>query len=233
MYKIIRVVKFLKPSWTFLVIVSTVAVLCAGCKLDYKDADLAEEMNAQVPNSVLEDFSQVVVRDGKVSYIFSADHAELYDSTKLTYFDNIGFTEYKADGSTGTEGAAQRAVHDSKTDNIIFDGKIILNSTVQDFVVKSDYLEWNNEAKILKSLDDTEGTMYFNSADLKRMPSNFGNVLTDHSIKSKVSSEPDNSIDGGFILKNGDVEENMSFSAVIAANREKLEDVIGSELFVG
>ena len=156
MYKIIRVVKFLKPSWTFLVIVSTVAVLCAGCKLDYKDADLAEEMNAQVPNSVLEDFSQVVVRDGKVSYIFSADHAELYDSTKLTYFDNIGFTEYKEDGSTGTEGAAQRAVHDSKTDNIIFDGKIILNSTVQDFVVKSDYLEWNNEAKILKSLDDTE-----------------------------------------------------------------------------
>lgn len=156
MYKIIRVVKFLKPSWTFLVIVSTVVVLCAGCKLDYKDADLAEEMNAQVPNSVLEDFSRVVVRDGKVSYIFSADHAELYDSTKLTYFDNIGFTEYKADGSTGTEGAAQRAVHDSKTDNIIFDGKIILNSTVQDFVVKSDYLEWNNEAKILKSLDDTE-----------------------------------------------------------------------------
>ena len=156
MYKIIRVVKFLKPSWTFLVIVSTVAVLCAGCILDYKDADLAEEMNEQVPNSVLEDFSQVVVRDGKVSYIFSADHAELYDSTKLTYFDNIGFTEYKADGSTGTEGAAQRAIHDSKTDNIIFDGKIILKSTVQDFVVKSDYLEWNNEAKILKSLDDTE-----------------------------------------------------------------------------
>ena len=156
MYKIIRVVKFLKPSWTFLVIVTTVAVLCAGCKLDYKDADLAEEMNAQMPNSVLEDFSQVVVRDGKVSYIFSADHAELYDSTKLTYFDNIGFTEYKADGSTGTEGAAQRAVHDSKTDNIIFDGKIRLNSTVQDVVGKSDYLEWNNEAKILKSLDDTE-----------------------------------------------------------------------------
>jgi LPS export ABC transporter protein LptC len=156
MYKIIRVVKFLKQSWTFLVIVSTVVVLCAGCKLDYKDADLAEEMNEQVPNSVLEDFSQVVVRDGKVSYTFSADHAELFDSTKLTYFDNIGFTEYKADGSTGTEGAAERAIHDSKTDNIIFDGKIILNATAQDFVVKSDYLEWNNEAKILKSLDDTE-----------------------------------------------------------------------------
>ena len=156
MYKIIEVVKFLKLSWTFFTIVSSVALLCAGCKLDYKEADLVEEMNEQVPNSVLDDFSQVVVRNSKVSYVFSADHAEIFDSTKLTYFDNIGFMEYKADGSTGTEGAAQRAVHDSKTDNIIFDGKIILNSTVQDFVVKSDYLEWNNEAKILKSLDDTE-----------------------------------------------------------------------------
>ena len=156
MYKIIRVVKFLKPSWTFLVFVSTVAVLCAGCKLDYKDADLAEDMDEQIPNSVLDNFSQVVVRDGTISYTFSADHAELYDSTGKTYFDNIGFTEYKADGTTGTEGAAAHAIHDSKTDNIIFDGKIILNATVQDFVVKSDYLEWNNEEKILKSLDDTE-----------------------------------------------------------------------------
>ena len=133
MYKIIKVVKFLKLSWTFLVSVSLVVLLCAGCKLDYKDADLVEEMNEQVPNSVLDNFSQVVVRDGKVSYTFSADHAELFDSSKLTYFDNIGFTEYKADGSTGTEGAAVRAIHDSKTDNIIFDGKLILNATAQDF----------------------------------------------------------------------------------------------------
>ena len=156
MYKIIKIVKFLKPSWTFFLFVSSVVILCAGCKLDYKDADLAEDMDEQIPNSVLEDFSQVVVRDGSVSYTFSADHAELFDSTGKTYFDNIGFTEYKNDGSTGTEGAAEKAIHYSKTDNIIFDGKIILNATAQDFVVKSDYLEWNNDAKILKSLDDTE-----------------------------------------------------------------------------
>lgn len=156
MYKIIKIVIFLKQSWTFLVFVSAVVLLCTGCKLDYKDADLAEDMDEEIPNSVLEDFSQVVVRDGSVSYTFSADHAELYDSKGLTYFDNIGFTEYKANGDTGTEGAAQHAIHDSKTDNIIFDGKIILNATAQDFVVKSDYLEWNNEEKILKSMDDTE-----------------------------------------------------------------------------
>lgn len=156
MYKIIKIVKFLKLSWTFLLFVSSMVLLCTGCKLDYKDADLAEDMDEKIPNSVLEDFSQVVIREGKVSYVFSADQAKLFDSTKLTYFDNIGFVEYKADGSTGTEGAAERAIHDSKTDNIIFDGRIILNATAQDFVVKADYLEWNNGEKILKSLDDTE-----------------------------------------------------------------------------
>lgn len=156
MYKIIKVVKFLKPSWTFLLFVSLMVLLCTGCKLDYKDADLAEDMDEKIPNSVLEDFSQVVIREGKVSYVFSADQAKLFDSTKLTYFDNIGFVEYKADGSTGTERAAERAIHDSKTDNIIFDGRIILNATAQDFVVKADYLEWNNGEKILKSMDDTE-----------------------------------------------------------------------------
>lgn len=156
MYKIIKIVKFLKPSWTFLLFVSSMVLLCTGCKLDYKDADLAEDMDEKIPNSVLEDFSQIVIREGKVSYVFSADQAKLFDSTKLTYFDNIGFVEYKADGSTGTEGAAERAIHDSKTDNIIFDGRIILNATAQDFVVKADYLEWNNGEKILKSMDDTE-----------------------------------------------------------------------------
>ena len=85
--------------------------------------------------------------------------------------------------------------------------------------------------QLAKTLEDTEGTMYFNSADLKRLPRSFENILTDQSIKSKISGTPDDSIDGGFILKNGDVEENMSFSAVIAANREKLENIIASEIF--
>lgn len=85
--------------------------------------------------------------------------------------------------------------------------------------------------KLAEKMDDTEGIMYYNSKDLKRMPSNFKMVLADHSIKSEISDKPEDSIDGGFILKNGDIEENMSFSAVIAANREKLEDIIGAELF--
>ena len=85
--------------------------------------------------------------------------------------------------------------------------------------------------RLAKNLENTDGVMYFNSSDLKRMPKNFQMILEDHSINSKLSDTPDDSIDGGFILKNGDIEENMSISSLIEEKREKLEDFISSELF--
>jgi len=132
-----------------------IAVLFTSCKLNYKEADITETLADEIPNSILENFSQTVVENGNVSYFLSADYAETYNSKRVTYFDNIGFREYTAEGKTGTEGAAEKAVHYSDTDNIVFDGRIILNSESQNFVVKSDYLEWNNEKKILKSMDKT------------------------------------------------------------------------------
>ena len=85
--------------------------------------------------------------------------------------------------------------------------------------------------RLAKNLENTDGVMYFNSSDLKRMPKNFQMILEDHSINSKLSDTPDDSIDGGFILKNGDIEENVSISSLIEEKREKLEDLISSELF--
>ncbi len=85
--------------------------------------------------------------------------------------------------------------------------------------------------RLAKKLESTKGEMFFNSRDLKRMPKNFSLVLADHSIESTLSSVPEDSIDGGFVLKNGDIEENMSISSLIEEKREQLEDLIGSELF--
>ena len=85
--------------------------------------------------------------------------------------------------------------------------------------------------RLAKKLESTKGEMFFNSRDLKRMPKNFSLVLADHSIESTLSSVPEDSIDDGFVLKNGDIEENMSISSLIEEKREQLEDLIGSELF--
>ena len=38
-------------------------------------------------------------------------------------------------------------------------------------------------------------------------------------------------ISGGFILKCGDIEENMDFEALISAKQDGIEDLINRELF--
>lgn len=86
--------------------------------------------------------------------------------------------------------------------------------------------------KLAATLDSTDGVMYFNSKDLKRMSKGFRIAMLDHNVTAAISDIPDDSIDGGFILKNGDIEENMTFSAIIADRREELEDIIGRELFL-
>lgn len=85
--------------------------------------------------------------------------------------------------------------------------------------------------KLAKTLGQTSGTVFFNSRDLKRMPKDMADRFAKCGIKADISSAPDDSIDSGFILKHGDVEENMSFLSVMNDKRESIEDLIGRELF--
>ena len=72
--------------------------------------------------------------------------------------------------------------------------------------------------------------MFFNQKDLDRLPKNFQSVLNENDIKAEISNKPAD-ISGGFILKCGDIEENMSFSALLTEKRDKLEDFINRQLF--
>lgn len=84
--------------------------------------------------------------------------------------------------------------------------------------------------KLLKKLTDSQGVLYLNQKDLQRLPADFSQKLKSLGIKATLSEKPVD-IDGGFILKNGDIEENMSFSALLSSNRDSLEDLINRELF--
>ncbi len=86
-------------------------------------------------------------------------------------------------------------------------------------------------AGLASSLGKTNGILYFNSRDLKRLPKDFKKTLCGGKAEIEISAVPDDGIDGGFILRNGDVEENMTFSAVLADRREEIEDMISKELF--
>lgn len=84
--------------------------------------------------------------------------------------------------------------------------------------------------RLAAQLKGKTGVVYLNQKDLNRKPDNFEKRLHAAGLEATVSSEAAN-ISGGFILKRGDVEENMEFSAIISAKRDEIEDLINKELF--
>ncbi len=69
-----------------------------------------------------------------------------------------------------------------------------------------------------------------NEKDLKRVPADFIGRLASCGVKAALSDTPAN-IEGGFILKDGSIETNCSFAAVIEDKRSEIEDFINLELF--
>ncbi|MCH5298278.1 MAG: V-type ATP synthase subunit E [Ruminococcus sp.] len=92
----------------------------------------------------------------------------------------------------------------------------------------SDYFEFIY--KLASQLDGMSGVIAMNSKDKSRLPKDFTDRLAEAGLKAEVS---DDTVDivGGFILKHGDIEENMGFGALIDAKRDELEDYINRELF--
>ena len=76
-----------------------------------------------------------------------------------------------------------------------------------------------------------KGEIVFSSRDLKRLPKDFLSRLSEKGIDATLCSKPDERIKSGFILRDGDIEENMTLEAVINNKREAIEDIISRELF--
>lgn len=84
--------------------------------------------------------------------------------------------------------------------------------------------------RLAAKLRGKSGELFLSKKDLKRLPENFTKRLEAAGVDASVSQTPAD-ITGGFILKCGDVEENMEFAAIISAGRDEIEDLINRELF--
>ena len=78
-----------------------------------------------------------------------------------------------------------------------------------------------------------EGVVYFNAADLARLPKDFEKTLNSAapSGSTLTVSRETRPIDGGFVLAYGGIEENCSFEALFNANREGMQDQVQKLLF--
>ncbi len=90
--------------------------------------------------------------------------------------------------------------------------------------------------KILEnSVQADKGILYLNSKDLGRIPDGFDKDINAVATKKGGTLEIGSDaakIDGGFILKYGNIEINSSIDALFEENEEKLVDIVNSTLFV-
>lgn len=80
---------------------------------------------------------------------------------------------------------------------------------------------------------DGEGVVYLNEKDLARKPADFEQKLAAAAGEGKklALSNESRSIDGGLVLGYGGIEENCSFSALFAAEKDALQDTARKLLF--
>lgn len=80
-----------------------------------------------------------------------------------------------------------------------------------------------------------KGEIIFSSTDKGRIPEPFEAMIYEALLSVEgailIVSEETRTIDGGFILVYGDVEENCSFDAIFLATRESLQDKVCKLLF--
>jgi len=88
---------------------------------------------------------------------------------------------------------------------------------------------------IPKHAYEIAGDLIFCETDIKRIPKEFlqrvNSTLAQLPGASLNVSEKVAQIDGGFVLKYGDVEENCSFEALLLTDKDALQDKISALLF--
>ena len=83
------------------------------------------------------------------------------------------------------------------------------------------------------SAENGEGEMMLNAADKARIPADFADKLNAALPAGRTLSVSGDTrpIDGGFVLKYGDVEENCSFDAIFNARHDEFSDKARDILF--
>lgn len=164
-------------------VLSVMLVVLSGCSLDY-GAAMAEDLAADVPDTVVVGFSHTVVEDGSPKFRLEAARGESYQAQKKMKLTGVRFVEY-ADGEATAEGRADSAVFFTDTESAELSGSVRFRSATDGVTVESGYLEWDGEARVLKSraetvttLSDDDGTSLSGSgfgADAARRSFSFGN----------------------------------------------------------
>lgn len=157
----------------------------AACSLDYGEA-MAEDLAEDVPDTVVLGFSHTVVENGSPRFRLEAERGESYQAQKKMKLIGVRFIEYAAGSrDVSAEGSADSALFFTDTESAQLSGSVRFHSSQDGVTVESGYLEWDGQARLLRSraetltsLSDDDGSSLsgagFN-ADAARRSFSFGN----------------------------------------------------------
>ena len=129
-------------------------LLVGSCSFNYTNAEMADDLSEEVPNSIVRSYRFVDVRSGRSSFEVYAAEARMYHKAHHTRLTNLFFREISPAGEVVTEGQAEQATIFTQTDNVEMHGEIRFSGAAQESTIFTDYLFWNNEERILKGKPD-------------------------------------------------------------------------------
>ena len=131
-----------------------ITLFVSSCSLDYSSANLAEDLSEKIPETIFIDFSQVQVRNSKITNKIEASRAESYTKKKEMVLENLRYREFNEDGELITEGKADRAVLNTETDDADMFGNIYFYSYTEKTGIYAETLFWKDKEEKLTSEED-------------------------------------------------------------------------------
>jgi len=177
-------VKIFKKACAVVALAPSILIL-AACSLDYGEA-MAEDLAEDIPDTVVLGFSHTVVENGLPRFRLEAARGESYQVQKKMKLAGVSFIEYEPGTRTiSAQGSADSAVFFTDTESAELSGSVHFHSSQDGVTVESGYLEWDGQARQLRSraetltsLSDDDGSSLSGagfSADATRRSFTFGN----------------------------------------------------------
>ena len=125
-----------------------------GCRFNYDETMIAEEIEEDIPDTILTEFTQVMVKDSSPAFLIEASESWSFGKKKETHFKNIHFQEYDKNGDIITDGKAENALMFTETENVEIWGGLYFYSKEESATLEGDYLFWDNEKSVLTGKSD-------------------------------------------------------------------------------
>jgi LPS export ABC transporter protein LptC len=126
-------------------------MLLASCRLDYGQQQLVDELDEDIPETVLHDVRHTIVRDGAPRFRIIADSAETFTERKRQYLSQVHFSEFSPDGSLITTGTADNAEYQIDTEDVELTGNLRFFSEEEQAWLTAEYLYWDSGSRRLTS----------------------------------------------------------------------------------